>query len=105
MSCYGWIVDVDRLAEEPVLFDSRVSTTGPRSIPAGLKQHFQLGWFPLAVVHWRCLDADGLVYYEGRYIGPGDERMFGPLEDFATPNAGATSIEYLDQDTGRWVPL
>jgi len=58
-----------------------------------------LGW------KWRCKDADGEVYYEGRYIGPEDDSMFGPLEDFAKPNAGAIEIEYLNRVTQVWETL
>lgn len=101
-SRYGWVIDVDHLADGPD--DSRVGIIGPCSIPSIVERHFQLGQCPLAVERWRCKDSDGNVYYEGRYAGPGDERMFGPLQDFAMPDAGASEIEYLDE-SGLWVSL
>lgn len=100
---YGWIVDVDHLAESPD--DSRVGTIGPRAIPPVYQAHFETGARPLAVVHWRAKDSDGELYYEGRYLGPHDDRMFGPLLDFALPDAGASDIEYLNPDTNKWEAL
>lgn len=100
MSSYGWIIDVDHLAESPG--DSRIGTIGPRGIPKAIQEHFQRGRFPLAAQRWRCRDCDGNVYYEGRYIGPDDDRMFAPLEDFCLPDAGASDIEYLHEATGAW---
>lgn len=103
VSRYGWVVDIDHLAERPD--DSRVGTIGPRGIPAVYQKHFETAARPLAVRHWRTKDSDGELYYEGRYIGPDNERMFGPLEDFAMPDAGASEIEYLNPDTGAWEAL
>ncbi len=53
---------------------------------------------------FRMLDGDGVVYYEGLFLGDSDaEAAFGPLDDFGTPNAGCTSIEYW-RDT-KWEVL
>lgn len=53
---------------------------------------------------FRIKDGDGEVYYEGfMVITPedGDDAEFRPLDDFGTPNAGATAIEYQRAD-GTW---
>ena len=100
---YGWVIDTDHIAESPEY--SRVGTMGPSGIPTMIREDFERGAACLEFKRWRCKDGDGEVYYEGRYIGPGDERMFGPLQDFATPDAGASDIEYLNTDTGQWEAL
>lgn len=84
-------------------------------------------------VTFRMLDDDGIWYYRGKiwfdgierpqiskysrpadnyYIctGMGGDEMqeFGPLNDFGTPNAGCTSIEYrikLEDGTSVWAIL
>lgn len=57
-------------------------------------------------VQWRVKDDDGEIYYEGRMtkerLEDSEDRAFGPL-DFAIANAGATSMEYLEN--GEWVQL
>lgn len=117
---YGWIIDVDHLVEpdadvvprEVNSYGSRVGTLGPHNIHPSIKAVLETAADataasadPLRTVwRWRCLDDDGELYYEGRFIG--DEiRMFAPLEDFAQPDAGATTIEYLNAETGAWERL
>lgn len=99
---YAWIIDVDKQTFAEL--DSDVGKLGPRHIHPIYRAHFERAEYPLAVRRWRARDDDGELYYEGRYIGP-DDHTFGPLEDFATPNAGATSIEYLNEDTDTWEAL
>lgn len=96
---YGWIVDVDHLAIDPVA-ESSVGVVGPRGVDAGMMLCLREG--SAECKRWRCKDDDGNVYYEGRLIG---EESFGPLDDFASPNAGATTIEYLNQETQTWSVL
>jgi len=107
---HGWIVDVDHLADDDV---GRVGTFGPRGISDEARDRLillreeepSLLRGRCLVRRWRCLDDDGEVCYEGRYVGPrGDEREFSPLDDFARPDAGATTIEYLDAN-GTWEAL
>ena len=100
---YGWIVDVDHLAESSG--DSRVGTFGPWGIPYVYRQHLETAARPFAPLYWRCKDDDGELTHEGRYLGPRDERQFGPLFDLAMPDAGACHIEYLSADTGQWEEL
>lgn len=56
---------------------------------------------------FRMKDDDGELYYEGVLVvmpEDGGEAEFRPLDDFGTPNAGATIIEYQRPD-GTWEPL
>jgi len=59
--------------------------------------------------HFRIYDDDGFINYSGRfYVIPGREEEvseFEPLDDFGTPNAGATTIKYRDPQTGKWESL
>lgn len=50
----------------------------------------------------RLLDDDGELYYHVKILG--DYSGFEPLDQFATPNAGATTVEYKARD-GRWRTL
>lgn len=58
---------------------------------------------------FRMYDDDGILYYVGKiWIDPNskdNEVEFGPLEDFGTPNAGATEIRYKNGITGEWETL
>jgi len=103
---YAWVVDVDHLVELDGAIRSRVGTCGPSGHREDLLRALQgegITGLP-AIRSWRCKDDDGELYYEGRFIGL-DSDMFGPLEDFAQPDAGATVIEYLNPDTNAWEAL
>jgi hypothetical protein len=56
---------------------------------------------------FRMYDDDGVLYYEGitdADLENGDEDdVFAPLNDFGTPNAGATRIDYWI--AGKWVTV
>lgn len=108
-AAYGWIIDVDHLAalEDRERFEltDRAGTVGPRDISQGNRDRLRLLRGDQVAHRWRAKDDDGNLYYEGRYVGPGDERMFAPLDDFARPDAGAVAIEYLNAQTGAWEPL
>ena len=49
---------------------------------------------------FRMKDDDGEVYYHGK---SSDNSSFAPLDDFGTPNAGCTTIEYWSK--GTWETL
>jgi hypothetical protein len=53
---------------------------------------------------FRMLDDDGNVYYHGKCSSCDDEHAFAPLEDFGTPNAGCTEIQYKNAK-GEWKTL
>lgn len=95
---YAWIITRDRLTPSGKF--CRKGTQGPSlATPADLAK-LQAG----EGRKFRMLDDDGEVYYEGRIIGDeGAETDFGPLDDFGTPDAGCTSIQYRVK--GQWVQL
>jgi hypothetical protein len=45
--------------------------------------------------HFRLLDDDGEPYYLGASNDSDSEEAFAPLDDYGTPNAGCTEIQYL----------
>lgn len=97
---YAWIITQDHIADVLPDAPSDVGVSGPRAATPT-----QLAALRLGVGHpFRMLDDDGEVYYEGLFLGNSDAcAAFGPLDDFGTPNAGCTSIEYLRD--GRWEVL
>jgi hypothetical protein len=103
-STYGWAITYDHLEHRSVW------VTGPRSIPDNLTQRLQEAakagrtrWQDFPDVEWfRLYDDDRELYYTGLRIGEADpdgsEDGFEPLDDYGTPNAGATEIRYLKND-------
>ena len=54
---------------------------------------------------FRMYDDDGVLYYEGLFIGDSSsEDGFRPLDDYGTGMAGAVRIDYLQED-GTWETL
>ena len=84
---YGWIITKD------IIEDGLGNlTSGPRG------SQFTFADLEATGTQFRMYDDDGTLYYEGLICGDFDG--FEPLDDFGTPNAGATRIElYLK---GRW---
>ena len=106
MATYGWIIDKDYLAEEGEEAGTNlnaVGVIGPRGIPARIEERLRAGQGRA----FRMFDDDGELYYSGRIItskaDEGSETDFGPLQDFGTPNAGCTFIQYLEK--GKWETL
>lgn len=104
---YAWIVDVDHLSNVPLSsqltesgINTRVGLVGPRNIDPERERMLRDNT-ATEVRRWRCKDDDGELCYEGRFIGA-EDAIFAPLEDFAMPDSGATSIEYLNPQTGTW---
>ncbi|MGV7183786.1 hypothetical protein [Xanthomonas axonopodis] len=52
-------------------------------------------------VEFKLRDDDGNLSYQGIYVGPDDETLFAPLDDFGMPNAGCTEIAYKNA-LGNW---
>jgi hypothetical protein len=73
--------------------------TGPRDAPGELCEQLKAGKGRA----FRMRDDDQIVYYHGRYLGPDDEDMFGPLDDLGRPDAGAADIQY--RENGKWESL
>lgn len=100
---YAWIITVDHHPEpgrpegtnanaKGVIGPRRATDEQCKALRSGQGQPF------------RMYDDDGGLMYTGRFIGDSEsEDGFGPLEDFGTPNAGCTRIDYLRG--GTWQTL
>ena len=90
---YVWLITRDLVSNE----EDR-GTIGPRGCPLTSEEITATG------IPFRMLDDDGEVYYHGLYVGPDDESLFAPLDDFGMPNAGAVAIQYRNA-AGEWEAL
>ena len=98
MSC-NWTISVDHFPDAdaaPGTNCNAVGIVGPRS---ATMTHDEIMKHPESRA-FRMLDDDGELMYSGRIVG-GDG--FEPLDNFGTPNAGATEIQY--HVNGRWETL
>jgi hypothetical protein len=95
MSRYSWKITFDTFAEP----GSHVQIIGPRDASHDWKNDPK----PDASEQFRMYDDDGELYYAGRIVG--DYDGFEPLDDFGTPNAGCTRIDFKHPKTGEWVAL
>lgn len=91
MSTYSWKITRDFLAD-----DSAASIIGPRN------STFDWDANPDAGEEFRMYDDDGELYYQGRITGQFEG--FEPLDDFGTPHAVCTRIDYKSP-SGEWVAL
>lgn len=96
---YGWLITKDKIDD-----GNTNGTMGPHDCQFSADEIKSKG------AKFRMLDDDGIVYYYG-YIHhiddyfPEYEAGFEPLEDFGTPNAGCTDIQYKNKETGDWESL
>jgi len=101
-----WTIKKDYIADAAARKPSNanaVGKVGPRNAKMNAEQ---IVGHPHAR-KFRIKDDDGELYYEGvMVITPedGPDADFRPLDDFGTPNAGATTIEYQRPD-GTWEML
>lgn len=96
---YAWIITHDYLPLDLELI-SRVGFVGPRGVSQEQLEQLYAG----EGEPFRMFDDDRTLVYEGRFLGDAtSEEAFGPLEDFGTPDAGCTYIEYMV--AGRWEVL
>ncbi len=96
MANSGWIITDD------VLDGKTVYVTGPRDITQAQLAELAAG----KGERFRLKDDDGEVYFEGRFLGDASsEDAFGPLDDYGTPDAGCTSIEYFNPAKEKWQAL
>lgn len=98
MARYAWIItrdcDPDTSAPEGTNLNA-TGLTGPRRATDEQCAKLRAG----EGVQFRMYDDDDVLMYEGRLLGDNtSEDGFGPLDDFGTPNAGATRIDYLCGD-------
>ena len=89
MNRYHWVITKDHIEKGK---NSNAGTIGPRTATLDSESIVKAGAF------FKIYDCDDILYYEG-YI-TGDYDGFEPLDDFGTPNAGATDIHYRNQETG-----
>jgi hypothetical protein len=100
---YAWIIDEDLISD-----GDDEGTKGPSDAPERMLDGLADG----QGARFMMSDGDKTPYYMGRLIRwpietPGgdeldDEDLFGPLDDFGLPNAGCSTIHYLDPH-GNWV--
>ena len=94
MTDYSWVVTKDHTAEpgDPAGTNmNAIGMLGPRGVTKTAEEITTKG------IPFRMLDDDNELYYEGFYLGPDDETLFAPLDDFGTPNAGAAIIQYKNK--------
>jgi len=91
-SNYGWIIDKDNITDGEEEAPSNLNAKGmmgPSDCPFTAEEIKAKG------ERFRMSDDDDEIYYYGYCFHEGDEiGVFGPLEDFGTPNAGCAHIEY-----------
>lgn len=88
-----WIIDEDLIASpsaRPGTNCNAVGLVGPGSYKGDGSE---------LTARFQMLDDDGEVYYRGRC----HKYSFGPMDDFGTPNAGCTTIQYMVN--GKWETL
>lgn len=98
-SDYGWIITKDNIAdgEEEGTNQNAKGMMGPSDCPFTAEEIKAKG------EKFRMLDDDGEIYYYGYCLNQDDEEgVFGPLEDFGTPNAGCADIQYKHPETGEY---
>jgi hypothetical protein len=84
MSNYGWIIDKDHVEDRFNAFGEITPVMGPSTISADVMRRLMNG----EGNHFRMLDDDGELYYEGRLIqDEGEDCVFSPLDDYGRPNA------------------
>jgi hypothetical protein len=93
MAEYAWVITRDHLDDKAVYVAGPHDAT-PEQLAVARKDGKPFNIY----------DDDGYLYYSGRYVGPDDEAMFGPLDDYGAPNAGATEIRYREA-SGKYVIL
>lgn len=91
MSRYHWVITQDLITQDDV---GVFGPSGATLTAEQIREHPQ-------AVDFQLRDPDGEVYYHGRYVGPDDETLFAPLDDFGMPNAGCVDIGYRNA-LGAW---
>jgi len=93
----GWIVNKDYTEVYDGKTYSEVSITGPSGCELTEKELLKGHAF-------RMFDVDNVLYYSGFFVGDKtSEDAFMPLENYGTPNAGCTSIQY--KEGRKWKTL
>lgn len=99
MSSYAWIITwCDRELFNPA---DTIGAIGPREVTFEQEELLRMA-AAAGGKHFRMYDDDGTLYYEGWIIG--DHEGFEPLDEFGTPDGGASEIHYRN-DEGTWERL
>jgi hypothetical protein len=96
---YEWTITHDFIAEPEAEQGTNLNAVGVFGPRGAKRTHEEIAADPNGK-KFRMFDDDGELYYEGILVG-GDG--FEPLDDFGSPNAGATAIKY--KENGVWVML
>ena len=90
---YAWVIDYEiyqNVGDTKITGPNGLSQKHFNSLNKGEGQEFQI------------FDADDILNCIGRIVGEYDG--FEPLDDYATPSLGATTIKYKNE-TGGWKTL
>jgi hypothetical protein len=85
---YMWVITHDYLHEKDKDLSNDAGVIGPCKAPTSMSMPHR----------FRMYDDDNELYYEGVC----SEESFDPLDDFGTPNAGCTRIDYFNPSTHTW---
>ena len=88
-STYAWFIDKSFIEDSTFGISCDVSITGPGNPRLDPKLERKL--LDGDGTAFKLYDDDRNLYYTGRIVG--DFEGFEPLDDFGTPNAGATAIK------------
>ncbi len=99
---YGWVITEDAICDG----DDK-DVFGPSNISDDIRGRLLLKG---EGIQFRMYDDDNTFCYAGRMVCEegeegGEEAMFGPLDDFGTPNAGAVTIRYRRDEDGKAGPF
>lgn len=110
----GWKIDKD-LISGPVIPGTIAQTNeaGTWGDLEGVRRHINGKGRPCTIpdseftVPFRIKDGDEEIYYEGRMTHALADscEILRPLDDFATPNAGATDLEIWSNVAKNWEPV
>lgn len=97
---YAWTITVDNLNKEDE------GTTGVGVVGPGEAEltHDEVKVHPDRQA-FMIFDDDGIHYYSGFMVHGGDSDGFEPLDDYGTPNDGATEIRYREGKNGPYKTL
>lgn len=100
MNQYGWIITEDLFFDGAPGDRSEKYAIGPRGCSPTIKTALEAGEGKEFIL----TDDDRVHYFKGRYIGPNDETLFAPLDDFGAAHSGCTAILYKS-DHNEWEVL
>ena len=97
---YAWLITKDHIAEPNAKAPSNQNAVGMMG-PSGVTLTEQEVLNLPEKEFFQMFDDDKTLYYEGYMIHDKNSEGFEPLDDFGTPNAGCTYINYRNKETGE----